>query len=401
MTTKFTNMHFHTIYSFNAEGYSPAKIASLAKQADLAAAGIVDFDVLDGLNEFYDATSKLNLKASGGIETRVFIPEFADKVINSPGEPGISYHMGAGIPSGNLSAEQKKFEDKLRGTAKNRNLELVNRVNTYLSPVELDYEKDVLPLTPKGNATERHICFAYVQKAAAIFADAGRLAEFWKEKIGFEKISDQASLISNIRAKTMKRGGAGYIQPDTKSFPTMADMNKFVLSVGGIPTLTWLDGTSDGEKQIEELLRIAMLTGVEAVNIIPDRNYKPGEGKNNDKCKKLYEFVEICQNLDLPIIAGTEMNSPGQKFVDNFDSEELKPLVDVFLKGALIVYGHTVLQRQAGLGYKSDWASRNFKNRAAKNKFFETLGKKIVPAKENVLNNLKSDSSPSDILKRI
>src|SRR3989339_434568 len=100
MTTKFTNMHFHTIYSFNAEGYSPAKIASLAKQADLAAAGIVDFDVLDGLNEFYDATSKLNLKASGGIETRVFVPEFADKVINSPGEPGISYHMGAGIPSG-------------------------------------------------------------------------------------------------------------------------------------------------------------------------------------------------------------------------------------------------------------------------------------------------------------
>ena len=100
MTAKFTNMHFHTFYSFNAEGYSPAKIAFLAKQADLAAAGIVDFDVLDGLNRFYDIASKLNLKASGGIETRVFVPEFADKVINSPGEPGIAYHMGAGIASG-------------------------------------------------------------------------------------------------------------------------------------------------------------------------------------------------------------------------------------------------------------------------------------------------------------
>jgi hypothetical protein len=401
MTAKFTNMHFHTFYSFNAEGYSPVKIASLAKQADLAAAGIVDFDVLDGLNEFYDAASKISLKASGGIETRVFVPEFADKVINSPGEPGIAYHMGAGIPSGDLSPEQKKFEDKLRGTAKNRNLELVNRVNKFLSPVELDYEKDVLPLTPKENATERHICFAYAKKAETVFTDKYRLAEFWKEKIGFEKLSDHAAFINNIRAKTMKRGGAGYVQPDTKSFPTMAEMNKFVLSIGGIPTLAWLDGTSEGEKHIEELLRIAMSTGVEAVNIIPDRNYMPGEGKNNDKCKKLYEFVEICQNFDLPIIAGTEMNSPGQKFVDNFDSEELKPLVDVFLKGALIVYGHTVLQRQAGLGYKSDWASRNFKSRAAKNNFFETLGQKIVPAKENLLHKLNSELAPNDILRKV
>lgn len=394
-------MHFHTIYSFNAEGYSPAKIAALAKQADLAAAGVVDFDVLDGLNEFYEAASKLSIKASGGIETRVFVPEFSDKVINSPGEPGIAYHMGAGIPSGNLSSEQKKFEDKLRGTAKNRNLELVNRVNKYLSPIELDYEKDILPLTPKGNATERHICFAYLEKAKAIFADKDKLAEFWKEKIGFDKISDSAALVNNIRAKTMKRGGVGYVQPDTKSFPTIAEMNKFVLSIGGIPTLAWLDGTSEGEKHIEELLRIAMFTGVEAVNIIPDRNYVPGEGKNNDKCRKMYEFVEICQNLDLPIIAGTEMNSPGQKFVDNFGSEELKPLVDVFYKGAMIVYGHTVLQRQAGLGYNSDWASRNFKSRADKNNFFETIGKKIEPAEESILHKLNSDLSPEGILKKV
>jgi hypothetical protein len=103
----------------------------------------------------------------------------------------------------------------------------------------------------------------------------------------------------------------------------------------------------------------------------------------------------------LPIIAGTEMNSPGQKFVDDFDSEELKPLVDVFLKGDLIIYSHTVLQRPAGLGYKSDWASRNFKSRAAKNNFFETIGKKTEPADESVLSSLKGNMSAEDILKRI
>jgi hypothetical protein len=59
------------------------------------------------------------------------------------------------------------------------------------------------------------------------------------------------------------------------------------------------------------------------------------------------------------------------------------------------------LQRQAGLGYKSDWASRNFKSRAAKNNFFETLGQKIVPAKENLLHKLNSELSPNDILKKV
>jgi hypothetical protein len=60
-----------------------------------------------------------------------------------------------------------------------------------------------------------------------------------------------------------------------------------------------------------------------------------------------------------------------------------------------------VLQRQAGLGYKSDWASRNFKSRAAKNIFFETIGKKTEPAKESILSGLKGNMSAEDILKRV
>ena len=51
----------------------------------------------------------------------------------------------------------------------------------------------------------------------------------------------------------MKKGGVGYVQPGKGSFPLMADMNRFVLESGAIPTLTWLDGTSEGEKAIEEL----------------------------------------------------------------------------------------------------------------------------------------------------
>jgi len=185
----------------------------------------------------------------------------------------------------------------------------------------------------------------------------------------------------------MKRGGPGYVQPDAKSFPTMAQTNEFILSIGGIPTLTWLDGTNEGEKRIEELLNIAMSTGVEAVNIIPDRNYTPGLGQADVKKKNLYHIVELANSLNLPIIVGTEMNSPDQKFVDDFQSDELKPLVDTFFRGAMTVYGHTVLQRQCGMGYKSQWANSSFSRRADKNKFFENSAKSYSLQRKVFLKN--------------
>ena len=93
------NLHCHTFFSYNTYGYSPSKFAWLARKAGLAVAGIVDFDVLDGLEEFLEAARILGLKGCAGMETRVFVPEFADKVMTSPGEPGITYHMGVGFPT--------------------------------------------------------------------------------------------------------------------------------------------------------------------------------------------------------------------------------------------------------------------------------------------------------------
>src|SRR6056297_738342 len=57
------NMHCHTIYSYNPENYSPSLFAWLAKKRGLLAAGIVDFDVLDGVDEFLAAGRLLGLKS--------------------------------------------------------------------------------------------------------------------------------------------------------------------------------------------------------------------------------------------------------------------------------------------------------------------------------------------------
>jgi len=397
------NLHCHTFFSYNTYGYSPSKFAWLARKAGLAVAEVVDFDVLDALEEFLAAAKMLGLKACAGLETRVFVPEFATRVMTSPGEPGITYHMGVGFPSATLDGEQQEFLLNLRQTAQQRNQDLMGRVNEHLKPVELDYEKDVLVLTPGGNATERHMCLAYARKAKEIFGDGDKLIKFWSEKLDIEIKSSELpqgrELLNTIRAKTMKRGGVGYVLPDKGSFPLMADTNRFLRAAGAIPTLTWLDGTSEGEKDIEELLDIAMSSGAAAINVIPDRNYTAGA--KGEKLQNLYQVVELAQKLHLPVVEGTEMNSPGQKFVDNFETAELSPLVPVFLKGAHIVYAHSVLQQKCGLGYTSDWAGKNFKSAAEKNEFFQQLGSSLEPQHEYRLRDLSEDITTKGILDMI
>ena len=102
----------------------------------------------------------------------------------------------------------------------------------------------------------------------------------------------------------------------------MEDVNRFIIDAGGIPTLPWLDGTSEGERQLERLLEVVMQSGNAAINIVPERNIT-----SNERLGNLYNIVGLAEKLQLPIIVGTEMNSPGQKFVDDFKSKELLRLL--------------------------------------------------------------------------
>jgi hypothetical protein len=70
----------------------------------------------------------------------------------------------------------------------------------------------------------------------------------------------------------------------------------------------------------------------------------------------------------------------------------------IFLKGAYIVYAHSVLQRQCGLGYTSDWAKRNFTNIKEENNFFRTFGETLNPAVEDSFAGFNESSKPKTIL---
>lgn len=384
----WVNMHLHTFFSYNGEGWSPSRLAWEARQQGLAAAGICDFDVLAGLGEWQAATDQLAVRGAAGFESRVFFKEFAEHELNSPGEPGVLYFMGFGFvsPPAPKSAAAGVLEGML-AQSHSRNRELLARVNARLGDLALNYETDVLPLTPAGNATERHIVRAYYDKALAqAGGDLDKAAVWWAGKLNAKpeeiaaKIRNTNGFVDLLRSKMMKKGGLGYVQPTADTFPLLDTVIPMILACDAIPMLAWLDGTSSGEAAPQKLLECAVAKGIESVNIIPDRNWNfkdPAESAN--KARLLNEFVAACVALDLPINVGTELNKPGQRFVDDFEAAPMKPHQPLFLAGAQVMVGQTRLLRYAKFGYCGAAAKAEFPGRRERNAFFAAVGALPAP----------------------
>ncbi|MFA6716022.1 MAG: hypothetical protein WC082_11965 [Victivallales bacterium] len=401
------NLHCHTFCSYNGYGYSPSYIAWLGCQNLWFAAGIVDFDVLDGVDEFLDAADKLNVRGVCGLETRACVADFAEDEINSPGEPGVAYHMGVGFTASKLPAEQQKFLDSLKNKAVARTRNIVKLVNTHLSPVELDFEKDAVSLTPFGNVTERHVCTAYRKKAEKMFPDDSKRTVYWAEKLSLSihvaaaLVNDSVKLEATIRSKTMKSGGIGYVKASPDSFPALQDMNNFTLACGAIPCIAWLDGMSSGEDDPGRLLDMHISHGAALLTIIPDRNWNfsnPDVKAAKTKC--LDAVIAAAGKRDMPIIVGTEMNAPGQKLIDDFACDALAKHNAVFVDGAAVAFAHTLLT-PLKMGYLSAWADENFSGKAAKNDFFIKFGKALTPLKFAKIKEMVKGKTATELLKLI
>lgn len=382
------NLHCHTFFSYNAYGFSPSRFAWEAARYGLEVAGIVDFDVLDGVREFLDAGRLLRLKTVAGFETRVFVRDLRDKVTNSPNEPGVSYLITTGFAEppgpGTAAAETLKA---MRDCARRRNRAVLERANRHLDLVQVDYERDVLPLTPAGNATERHMLAAYDRRAREAFPKDEDLARFWSDRLAEprerirELLKDPVALRNLMRVRLMKYGGVGYAPPEEGSFPSLEEVVDMALACGAVPSGGWLDGTNDGEAGVVELFRFWLSKGLACVTIIPDRNWNLKDSREKAaKVANLREAVSAASELEMPILVGTEMNADGQKLVDTFDAPELASYGRAFLDGAHFAWGHTLLKMTAGVGAVGPWAEEHFGgDRAACNEFFRRVGSLPYP----------------------
>jgi hypothetical protein len=386
------NMHIHTFFSYNGEGWSPSRVAFEMKQLGLYSAAICDFDVLQGLEEFLSAADLLGLRSAVAFESRVFFQEYADKEINSPGEPGVFYFMGMGFakapPSGSEAGEV--FNEMLNQShVRNRNL--ISRVNAHLAPMLLDYEKDVLPLTPDRNATERHIVQAFYQKAIKQFGSDEKAIAFWAGKLNADllELNEKSKNINAfqefLRGKLMKRGGLGYEQPTAKTFPDLDTVIAMIRQSRAIPMSAWLDGSLPGEQDPVEQLECLLSKNVEAVNIIPDRNWNFTDPQlQRQKIAALDRYMQAVQALDLPVNIGTEGNKPGQRLVDDLNANAVNRYRETFLEGAQIMVGQTRLLRFADFSYVDDKAKNLFPTRRKRNEFFAAVGALPAPDQDTL-----------------
>ncbi|MFN4226910.1 MAG: hypothetical protein ACK4F0_02060 [Candidatus Ratteibacteria bacterium] len=333
------NAHIHTFHSFNYKNWSPLRIVFEGWKKGLLYLGTVDFDTLIALEETLWAGELLNLKVISGFETRVFLEEMKDKVINSPNEPGIFYLCGKGFKKVlKENTLERDLLDNLKRIAQKRNKKIIEKINNYLKDVKIDYEKDVLPLTPSKNPTERHIIYAYYIKSKEILKE--KVDIFWadileieKEKLIELKEKNIGDLYEKIRQKLIKFGGPGYIKSKSTDFPTFDKVVEIIEKGGGIPIGTWLDGTNEGEKNPEVLVELLKAKRIKGITIIPERNWNiKNEDEKKLKIKKLNEFMAVCQKMNMPVICGTEMNKYGQPFIDNFNNSEISKYLKYFLE---------------------------------------------------------------------
>lgn len=374
------NMHMHSHFSFNAAGMSPAQLVQEAKHRGLYAMAVLDFDVLDGLEECYAAADRLGIRASCGIETRTYLPDFAGVVTNSPGEPGINYLIGMGFthvpPPGSPPGRTLA---KLRTLAQDRNRDMIRRINDAHPEIAIDYDTDVLPLTPSGNPTERHLVLAYVAK---VRQEPGREEDTWARVLGLPRsettalLQTEQNLLIKVRASLMKQGGAGYAPPEPANFPSSVEVTELILTANAIPLVAWLDGLSQGERDPGRYLDTLRAKGAAGVNIVPDRNWNIADPDlRAKKTAKLNEIVAAAEAREMPLNVGTELNNYGLPFVDDFEAGPMRPHWPAFFRGAQIIIGHTRLLRYARFSYCSPEAQAEFGDDAkAKNAFFQAVG---------------------------
>ncbi|MBI2437826.1 MAG: hypothetical protein HYV36_03310 [Lentisphaerae bacterium] len=377
------NLHIHSFFSYNARGYSPSHIAWEACRQGVYAVGLCDFDVLDGLEEFLAAGLTLGLRVTVNLETRAFLSEYAQVDINSPGEPGVVYIMGAGFarqPRPGTSAALTL--EHYSAQAAERNSALVARINARVPEIAVDYEKEVKPLSPGQCPTERHIVSAYREKASAHFSVAAQRFDFWARLMKAQPAEVEAwerevpVIEEKIRSTLVKRGGLGYERTSAQKFPPVKEFIAWVRECQALPMVTWLDGTSAGEANAPELLECLRAQGACALNIIPERNHNIADPSLRAvKLQKLAEIVAAAEKLQFPINIGTEMNRNDQPFVDDTSIEVLKPYQAVFLRGARLMVGQTLLTRYANFSYVGPATESEFgTDLHRKNALFEAVG---------------------------
>lgn len=408
--TGWVNVLARTFFSYSFDSFSPARLAWEAVIRGLSVIGCADIDNLGALGEMQLAGDALGIRATVSLETIVHVQSYADRELNVPGHPGFMHALGAGftrVPE--LDTDAGKLIASLPARSRARNMALIARINPVLAPVSIDYETDVLPLTPADNAEPEHIAVAYVAKAKQVFPELPDLAVYWGDVLGRSPqdaeclLADANSFAEALWDKLSRIGDTEDWRP--ADYPSVTDFYRAVEAAGAIPCLYWHGGETVGEGDVERLLDSAVHWGVRAVALAPDPLWNQAEVEVREwRLGLLASLAAHAREHGIMLLAGSPMSGPRQKFVDSFDAPELSAYFRDFTDGAFWLYGHATLQRALRAGVGSEWCEHAFGlDKAEANAFYIEVGKKAAPGKGTRVRiaNVGPEAKPGEILESL
>jgi len=323
------NNHIHTTYSFSP--YSPTAAVWFAREAGLCTCGLMDHDSIAGAKEFLEAAEIAGMNVTVGMECRVRFNStpFSDKKINNPDQAGIAYMALHGVPHDRID-ELNDYFAPYREKRNQRNRKMIEAINGLMGQygIELDFEKDVLPLSNAadgGSVTERHLSSALAYKMLEKIGAGPKLVDFIRNTLQLPlsaKIEgyllDESNphsmydLLGWIKAQLISK----FYIPATDECPDVREILALSDYLGAISAYAYLGDVGDsvtGDKRaqkfeddyLDELIPYLKKLGYRAVTYMPSRN----------TLAQLRRLRALCAANDMVQISGEDINSPRQSFV--------------------------------------------------------------------------------------
>ena len=340
---RYINNHIHTIYSFSP--YSPTAAIFASRMEGLSTAGIIDHDSISGAREFIEAAKIAGIPSTIGMECRASMDgtTMEGRALNNPDQPGISYMTIQSVPHDRIDEVNEFFRPyrKLRGE---RNRKMIAKINDLLG-MNLDYEKDVLPLSmahEEGGVTERHLLYALAKKMVADVGKGQPMVDYLSS-IGVSLNDKQKAqmldteypfyeydLLSILKGEFVPK----FFIRATDECPKLKDLVDLCNRVDALLCYAYLgDVTSSvtGDKKaakyeddyLEEVLQCLKDNGVPAVTYMPTRNTP----------EQLERLRGLCDEYGLFQVSGEDINSPRQSFVIKaMDNPKFANLIDATWK---------------------------------------------------------------------
>ncbi|MBQ2892786.1 MAG: PHP domain-containing protein [Oscillospiraceae bacterium] len=341
---EYINNHIHTTYSFSP--YSPTAAVYAARMEGLCTAGIIDHDSISGAEEFLEAAKMINMPVTIGMECRVSMDgtRLQGRRTNNPDQVGVSYMTIQAVPHDNI-ATLTEFFRPYQAARHHRNRQMITKINALLPGIELDYDRDVLPLSEaaeNGGVTERHLMYALAKKL---------VAQVGKGEAMVKKLADMGLTLSAKQEAQMLDTAYPFYEYDllgilkgafvpqifidaTDECPKLPDMVKLCADVDAYLCYAYLGDVGDsvtGDKKaqkfeddyLDDVFECLKEEGVKAVTYMPTRNTQA----------QLERLRGLCDQYGMFQISGEDINSPRQSFVIKaMENPMFKNLIDATWK---------------------------------------------------------------------